>query len=112
MGMATVAPEHICLAICNSRNTCAIRVLRSCASLPTAPCRHCHVRNSNAGQLPPIILPVCRIGINIEIVKRESRRRIQVEREADAKKSVTKASSPAACTWRPAAVLTTYSGNW
>jgi hypothetical protein len=29
-GMATVTPEHICLAICNSRNTGAIRVLRAC----------------------------------------------------------------------------------
>lgn len=94
MGMAVVTPEHICLAICNARNTGAIRVLRSCVFVPLAPCSHCIVTGAVAMQLTPTILPECRIGVDIEIVKREARRRIQAVREADAKKSVTKVRSP------------------
>lgn len=38
----------------------------------------------------PTILPECRLGMDIMIVKREARRRIQVMREADAKASASK----------------------
>lgn len=93
MGMSIVTPEHICLAICNSRNTSAVRVLRSYVPylfrVPVAV-----VSRHTVLGAPLTIQPQFRLGVDMDIVKREARRRIQTMREAEAKKSVTKARSP------------------